>query len=510
MESLSNRVLIVVFDALRPECVTPELMPTLCSLASKGARYTNMRSVFLSETRVAQSTLATGCWPRGHGIMANKLMAPALCPDAVLNTQDDVALEAAALRTGGRLLARATLSERLARVGRSYASLSAGTPGGGRLIHHDAATTGRFRLAMRRPEATVPEGALAAITQAVGPMPAFSLPARAWTRWAVDAYLGYVEPVHAPDVMLLWLNEPDETFHFRGIGSEDARVAIAHADQMLARLIAHHRAALDEGALSIIALSDHGQITLRGAPLDLVARLQDAGFAAAGQPGPGIDVVVVGDNAGGFWLRTPDEAKRTQLERALIAWWQGQAFAGPLFTRSTHAGTFTLADVFIDHPHAPDIAFVCAGDESANAHGFYGMTTHDAGYPIGGGCHGGLSRQEMSNVLVLAGKAFACAHIDTPAGLVDIAPTVMALLGHDIEAGTEANIGAGVDGRVLREAFASASASASAYVGAGAPAPPAWNRTVTQAVTPDGARTYHLSHFNLADGARYIDHAWST
>ena len=56
-KALTNRVLVVVFDALRPEFVTPELMPALSAFSAGGVIYSNSHSTFFTETRVNQSAV---------------------------------------------------------------------------------------------------------------------------------------------------------------------------------------------------------------------------------------------------------------------------------------------------------------------------------------------------------------------------------------------------------------------------------------------------------------------
>jgi len=204
-----TRFLIVVLDALRPEFVTPELMPNLSRFAAGGVRFANARSTFPTETRVHQSAVTTGCYPRRHGVVANKFPLPEAAPGAVLNTGKDEAFEAALKQLPGLLLGVPTLGEILAGAGRKLATISAGTSGGGRLINLHAEETGGFRLALRRPEAAVPAGVFAEVAARIGPLPGYALPGLAWNSHAVTCYLDYVEPELRTDVMLLWLSEPD-------------------------------------------------------------------------------------------------------------------------------------------------------------------------------------------------------------------------------------------------------------------------------------------------------------
>ncbi len=443
-ETNNSRVLIVVFDALRPDFVTPDLMPNLCGFAGRGVRYLNSRSTFPTETRVNQSAVITGCYPTRHGIVANKFPEPEAAPGQVLNTGDDVVFEEALGRLKGPLLGVPTLGQRLATAGRSLATLSTGTSGGGRLINLDAEAQGNFRLAFKRPEAAAPAGVMAQMASRVGPIPEYGLPALGWVSHAVDCYLDFVEPEFAPDAMLLWLSEPDESCHHLGIGSEGMLRAIAHVDAEFGRILQRQSAAIEAGSLQVITLSDHGQISLEGRPLDLMARFRDASFAAAAAPTDDADCIVVVDNGGGVWVRDPDEQRIADL----VQWMRGQAWCGPLFTRAGIADTLRHREIGLDHARAPDIVLALANHDGANIWGRSGLSVHDSGYPADGGCHGGLSTYELHTFLAMAGSSFSEGRtFETHAGNVDIAPTVLALLGLPQPDG--------MDGRALQEAFSS-------------------------------------------------------
>ena len=106
-----KRFLIVVLDALRPEFVTPEMMPNLHAFAGRGVRFANSRSTFPTETRVNQSAVTTGCYPARHGVVANRFPLPEASPCSVLDSGDDLALEATLQRLGRELLGVPTASE---------------------------------------------------------------------------------------------------------------------------------------------------------------------------------------------------------------------------------------------------------------------------------------------------------------------------------------------------------------------------------------------------------------
>ncbi len=450
MSAEPTKILIVVFDALRPEFVTSDLMPNLSAFADRGVRFENCRSTFPTETRVNQTAVLTGCYPRKHGIVGNKFPDAGILPDRVIDTGANHQIEEAFAKAPGGLVTMPTLGERLAATGRRFASLSAGTPGGGRLINHTAERLGSFRLAMRCPEATVPASALADIIERIGPMPTYELPAIDWVTWAIDAYLGYILHEVTPDVMLLWLCEPDESFHYKGIGSDEALATIRHVDAEFGRILSTQKAAIESGSLQIIAMSDHGQISLEGEPLDLPVLLNEAGFVAATAPGKDIDYTVVVGNAGGIWARDRDDG----LIEALVPWLMSQPWCGPIFTWNVVSGTLAISEICADHLRAPDIYLMMRSTDRKNRWGIEGTTSHDAPYPVGGGCHGGLSSYELNNVLMLGGSCFKTNEVvASPAGNIDIAPTVLHLLGMDLPID--------IDGRVLQEALVGKLKSAS-------------------------------------------------
>ncbi|MEM6663838.1 MAG: alkaline phosphatase family protein [Pseudomonadota bacterium] len=437
---MKTRVLVIVFDALRPEFVTPDLMPNLHGFAASGCWFDNHHSVFPTETRVNQSAVVTGCYPQRHGVVANRFPIPAV-PGQVVSTADDEALEAMLSRLGEPLLGRPTLGALLAANGGRLATISAGTPGGGRLINIDAAETGGLRFALHRPVAAEPAGVANRITDKIGPVPPYMRPAVDWNRYAVDAWLDVIDPENRPDVTLLWLCEPDESFHWHGIGSPESLTAIEGVDAAFGEILTRKSDEIASGELQVIAMSDHGQATLTGGKVQIDKRMQDAGFRAATDPGDGVDYTVAVHSAGGIWVRDSDPA----LTASAVQWLESQDWCGPVFTRDGISGTLTHADLMADHIRAPDIYLALAEWDGANAWGIDGQTSDNAPYPDGNGCHGGLTRHELHNVLAMGGTAFKQGkRFNAPSGNVDILPTLAHLLG----------IGCGdVDGRVLTEAF---------------------------------------------------------
>jgi len=296
---------------------------------------------------------------------------------------------------------------------------------------------------MRAPAASQPAGVWDKLLSHCGPLPEYQRPAIDWISWAVNGYLEYVLPSIAPDVMLLWLCEPDETFHYHGIGSSQSLQTIRHVDAEFGRILKKLQKPIDAGEMQIIAMSDHGQITLTGEPVDIVGNLRAAGFRAASDAADDVNCVVHVHNGGGIWVKDGNR----DLVAALVEHLLEQDWCGPIFTRGGVNGTLALEAVNLDHPRAPDISISCAAGDFINAFGITGGTAHDAPYPVGGGCHGGLSQYELGNFLSLGGSLFRQQTVvDTPASNTDITPTILSALGIEISADE-------FDGRQLTEAL---------------------------------------------------------
>ena len=432
---MRSRILIIVFDALRPEFLTADLMPNLHGFARHGVLCTDHHSTFPTEPRVNQSSVTTGCYPRKHGIVANLFPMPGV--DGILNTGDDAAFEAMIGDLREPLFGVPQMADILATHGRSYASISAGTPGGARLINLNAQSYGYMRYALRRPAASVPRGLSDRIAEVVGPIPDNTRPMVDWNRHAVEAWLEVIDP-QEPDVSLVWLCEPDESFHWHEIGSPESRAAAHGVDAAFGEILHRKRDEIASGNLQIIALSDHGQISLSGGKIGLEGKARAAGFKL---DSPSPDYLFYVHNAGGIWVRDSDP----DLIVDMTDWLLAQSFTGPVFTRDGLPGTLRHADICADHPRAPDIYLTLAHDDGTNAYGLPGLSADNSPYPEGGGCHGGLSRYELNNVLVLGGSAFGQGQNAAPTGNVDILPTVLHLLGLPL-AGQ-------LDGRVLHETF---------------------------------------------------------
>ncbi|MGE0722790.1 MAG: alkaline phosphatase family protein [Alphaproteobacteria bacterium] len=433
------RVLVVVFDGLRRDLVSPATTPALARFLDRGTDFPLSRTVFPSETRVAVASLVTGCPPGDHGIVANAFVSSAAGPIQTARIDD---LERLAAVRGGRLLGRPSLGERLAEAGKRIAVVSTASPGATYLLNHRAAALGHVTISAHGAAVTRPVEALAAAVDAAGPVPAAAIPNTARLDWAVEVLLRHVVPGLRPDLAVLWLSDPDSTIHYRGIGSPDGMAALAGADAAFGRVLDWVESEPPARRPVVIALSDHGHITTRST-VDLPALVGHAFPQALHQPG----------YVGGLTFPGGGEAVRAAAAR----WLLGQPWCGQVLTRGGDGsiglvpGSFDRRAIGCAHPDAPDLYYVLATDDRHDANGIDGGCLFHGALPVDGSTHGGLHRHELANLLAIGGPGVRQGYASPlPAGTVDVAPTILGLLG--IAASD-------MTGRRLDEAFGDASAA---------------------------------------------------
>src|SRR5687767_9677156 len=67
----AEHVLLVVWDGMRPDFITPQYCPTLYSLATNGTFFRRNHCVYVSTTQVNGAALATGSSPGRNAIQSN-------------------------------------------------------------------------------------------------------------------------------------------------------------------------------------------------------------------------------------------------------------------------------------------------------------------------------------------------------------------------------------------------------------------------------------------------------
>ena len=477
---LRTTQLVIVVDGLRPDYVTPAVMPRLHALGQRGIVFNAHHSVFPTVTRVNGSSFVTGAYPEAHGLMGNVIYVPKANATKTLDTGQRENLELVE-RAEGRLLTAPTLSEILRPAGKTLLAVSSGSSGSALLLNHTLATGGIVHYDFVRPPALAQRAA-----SMLGPAPPQATPNDGRNNYAVDAYLKLgLDEVH-PDVTFMWLNDPDGTAHANGIGTPLTLKSLSLVDAAIGRIedTLRSKGLLDR--TNVIVTSDHGFSTHTGEWKlgELVAPF------ARPLPDGTPDLIVA---EGAIHFRAAVDRNRVA---AIVAALQKRPAVGAIFTRphpgggpdGIISGTLSFDLARWNHPTRSGEILVSANWTAAkNAAGVEGTTT-DGG--VAG--HGASSPFDVHNTLIAVGPDFReHATSAVPTGTVDVAPTLLRLVG--------VTVPASMAGRVIAEGFKTGPAVSSVLI----------THSTAVARTPDKSYTV-TAYFSSAAGKRYLDYTTVT
>ena len=466
--------LVIVVDGLRPDYITPDLMPRLLRLGRRGIVFTAHHSIYPTVTRVNAAAMATGAYPETHGLLGNTVYIPGVNATRGLDTGSRENLESIA-QSEGRLLTSPSLGEVLQQAGRKLLVVGAGTSGAALLLNHTVSGGAIVHHDFTRPQALAP-----VVGGKLGPAPPGARPNAARNRRAVDAYLTLGLEEIRPDVTFMWISDPDTTAHELGIGTATTRAALALVDAEIGRI---EDTLAAKGLLertNLIVTSDHGFSTHTGT-LKLAALVQP--FARA-LPDGSPDLVVA---EGAVHFRAAPDAGRIA---AIVAALQRRPEVGAIFTRAparggAHGevpGTLSFDVVRWNHPRSAPILVAANWTRDRNEGGYEGASTQSG---VAG--HGTSSPHDIQIPLIAAGPDFReRASSDAPTSNADLAPTLLRLSG--IPAPPE------MTGRAIEEGLRSGSPPASVRV----------TRETETVSTPDGSYVL-TAQFSVAAGRRYLD-----
>ncbi len=466
--------LLLVVDGLRPDYVTPEVMPRLTALGSRGVVFSAHHSVFPTVTRVNASSMSTGAYPEAHGLMGNTVYSAKTSAERGINTSladQLLSMEQAE----GQLLTSPTLGAALQRAGKKFVVFSAGSSGSALLLNHPV-----YDGAVINPEFIDPPSLEPQVLAAVGVGPKEAEPNTARNVWAVNAYLSLGLGALRSDVAAIWFGDPDATAHQMGIGSETTVQALKAVDAEIGRIedTLSRRGLL--ATTNIIVASDHGFSTHTGTLR--LASIVDP-FSRTGPDG--LRDIVVTEGAINF-RGQPDPARVA----AVVAELQKHPEVGAIFTRPVSdrsaagvvPGTLSFNVARWNHSRASDIMISGNWTGDRNVAGFAGTTTQ-----TGTAGHGTSSPYDVHNTLIAAGPDFRV-HVTTsvPTSNVDLAPTLLTLM--------KLPTPPSMTGRTIEEALVSGQTDTIAVT-----------QTVERAKTADGSYEV-IAHISTAAGHPYLDY----
>ncbi|MEN3370712.1 MAG: hypothetical protein V7609_2855 [Verrucomicrobiota bacterium] len=441
-----RHVVVIVWDGMRPDFVTEKNTPTLWKLAQEGVTFRHHHSVYPTATNVNGAAIATGVYPNRNSLLANREFRPQIEARKPFENAEPAVIKKGDEVTGGKYLAFPTIAEivRTAGRGTAVAGSKAVT-----LLHdrHAEWMTGVSKKGFTIfAAAPIPPKLREQMQPALDPL--LTAPGEAGVQRNEFATRALTETLWrdgVPAFSLLWLSEPDLTQHEDSPGAETSIAALRGSDKNLALVLDVLTKKKVRETTDVLVVSDHGFSTIERS-VEFVPTLRAAGFDAATRfeaaPKPG-QIMVVGN--GGTILFYVIEHDREVTAR-LVEWLQHSDFAGVVFAREKFEGTFPLEFVHANTTEAPDVMVAMRWNSKANRFGVPGQLIADSARGPGEGTHASLSEFDVHNTLIASGPDFRRGLMnDIPSANVDVAPTVLHLLG--ITAPTK------YDGRVLAEAM---------------------------------------------------------
>jgi len=408
-----RHVVIVILDGLRQDFISEQTTPHLAAFADRAQRFQNYKTVFPSCTRVVSASLATGCHPARHGLQGNSV---ALLEEdkLVLRDAGDPHFLQHKRRLTGHSLAVPTLAERVKYIGGAiiFSNVSPGAayahdPDGHGFVYHRAGSFGPGRVLV------ADRDHLDITLDPVG------------DRKMTVRFIDEVLTVRRPAVGVLWLGEPDHIQHEVSLGSPEHLAVVAQADLhagLLIEAVDQLRSA-GEDVLLLIG-SDHGHQTVTGI-VDIDAELVSAGLKASLDSD---EIMSVSNGTAALVYVHPRHASAIPRVRAFleVSEWAEQIFGPEDLGIVGQAPVSALAfAVSLRSSNAPN-SFGIPGSSLA-AKPALGKADR-----LGCGQHGGLGAYEQAPFLFASGRGFTSGvSQQTPARVIDIAPTTLTHLGLD-------------------------------------------------------------------------------
>lgn len=425
-----NKTLIVFFDGLRPDYITPEQMPNLFAFSQTASRGNHHHSVFPTVTRVNSASYATGAYPGTHGLLGNAIYIPELSSNKATGTSygDLVKIPQA---TSGPILTSPSLGEILKSAGEEMYIFSSGTTGQAFLQNHTV------NGAIVNPNLILPESFKTNLLNKIGTPPEENGHDDSRKhQWITDGLLNFGLQPNGPLVSAIWFSDPDGSAHEHGIASPEAVNSIKYVDEQFGRILKALKERKLEDQFNILISTDHGFVTHIG-KVNLTDFLIKEGFKKSKDS----DDIVIAEGA--IYIKNHDKTIIQTIVSALHKEeWVGAVFTKPIKKgddKGWVSGTLSFDAIHYNHPRAGDVLVATNWNDNKNEKGIAGT-----GYATGVAGHGGSSSYEISIALFAKGPDFSkSTQTYLPTSNVDIVPTILSL--YNLPAP------ATIDGRIISE-----------------------------------------------------------
>ena len=305
-----HRVIMFVWDGMRPDSISETDTPHLSALAKRGSYFADNHSSYPTFTMMNAAAFATGAFSGKSGFYGNTVYRPGAPArtsggdEIDLNepvfTEDYGILKQLDANQDEHLILIGTLFQAAQKAGLKTAAVGKTGPAflqdyksGGVTIDEKAvfplefarelqaahialpATTafaypgGAVKLAPDNGDPTFQPGTKR-LADHVTPDPSdhSGAPPTASNKYLMSVYLDYILPQKKPDLSVVWLRNPDTTEHAYGVGAPNYHLALKAQDELLGKLQDKLVELGLEKTTDLIVVSDHGHSTVSG-PLDL-------------------------------------------------------------------------------------------------------------------------------------------------------------------------------------------------------------------------------------------------
>ncbi len=418
----ADHVFILMLDGTRPDFLRRARAPVIHALAAQGTTFLQAETTYPSQTRVAFVSLPTGSYPGSHGIVGGDEIKDASWKDLETGNNDPIAAQA--------LVARPTFFEEAAAAGLTsiYAAMK-----GYELVGAKGATwTINGKQTLDR----------AAYAARYAPDVSGSADLALWykqrlSRDLLDQTLALVRE-HKPNLVVINLGSPDYVGHTWGPEAPPYVHTIEFVDGLVGDLKAELQKLGILERTAFVVSADHGFSDVD--PTRVIAPAGDTSRPAAGTDrahtldplaARGIEHFVTNTGGASLGVYVRDKARVAEA----VALLRREPWVEAVYCEPAPAHCdLSLSSLHSYFPgRSPDLMVDLDDDATLN-------------FPQPGQ-HGTHRTNDMRIPLVLSGAGVAHGVVAGKASIVDVAPTVLRLLGLP---GTVLR----PDGRVLEEALA--------------------------------------------------------
>ena len=232
------------------------------------------------------------------------------------------------------------------------------------------------------------------------------------------ALLDYLLPEYQPDLIRIWLTEPDHVQHEAGLGAPESLATLKALDEHFAGFWQELAQRYGENNLTCFLLSDHGFTTI-SQTIDPDGDLVSAGLKTS----RGSNDIVRTSHS--LYLNGQTQDRLADIVNFLLA----QSWIGGVFVRddllTAYPDAMPQSLVFGGHRRSAEILFTYRWSEAKNAFGVPGDVASPSSIAA---THGAASPYAVNNTLVAWGKGLKSGlQSAVPCSIIDLAPTILQL-----------------------------------------------------------------------------------